>query len=140
MAITLAVATELIAAGQRAADERGVPSCFAVVDAGGNLLAFAAHEDAMLACRELAINKAFTSLSLRCASGALDAAVQPGGPFFALNNSLNGRPLVTFAGGQPLGDPVIAAVGVSGGTLEDDDVISAAMVAAFNAIEADARA
>jgi uncharacterized protein GlcG (DUF336 family) len=131
MTITLRHALAAIDAGLARADERGVPSCLAIVDAGGNLLAFAAHEDAMLACRDLAVNKAYTSLSLRCPSGALDEAVQPGGPFFGLGTALGARPLVTFAGGQPLGTPVVAAVGVSGGTLEDDEDISRAVVEAF---------
>ena len=134
MGITLREAMAAIEAGLERADERGVPSCIAIVDAGGNLLAFAAHEDAMLACRELAINKAYTSLSLRCPSGALDDAVQPGGPFFGLGTTLGTRPLVTFAGGQPLGaGGVVAAVGVSGGTLDDDEDISRTVVAAFDA-------
>lgn len=137
MRITLDHATAIIREGMRRADERNVPSCIAVVDAGGNLLAFAAHEDAMLACRELAINKAYTSLSLRCPSGALDDAVQPGGPFFGLNSALGARPLVTFAGGQPLGTPVIAAVGVSGGTLDDDEDISLAAVSAYEKLLAE---
>ncbi|KQX74197.1 heme-binding protein [Aeromicrobium sp. Root472D3] len=137
MGITLPQAMAVIQAGLHRAAERDVPSCFAIVDAGGNLLAFAAHEDAMLACRELAINKAYTSLSLRCPSGALDGAVQPGGPFFGLNTALGARPLVTFAGGRPLGTPVVAAIGVSGGTLEDDDDISAAVVDAYDALQAD---
>lgn len=132
MSITLHQATAIIEAGMRRAHERNTPSCIAIVDGGGNLLAFAAHEDAMLACRDLAINKAYTSLSLRCPSGALDKAVQPGGAFYGLNTALGARPLVTFAGGQPLGTPVIAAVGVSGGTLEDDEDISTAVVEAFN--------
>jgi uncharacterized protein GlcG (DUF336 family) len=132
MGITLHHASAIITVGMRRAYKRNIPSCIAIVDAGGNLLAFAAHEDAMLACRELAINKAYTSLSLRCPSGALDQAVQPGGSFFGLNTALGARPLVTFAGGQPLGDPVIGAVGVSGGTLEDDEDISQVLVEAFN--------
>jgi uncharacterized protein GlcG (DUF336 family) len=134
MGITLREAMTAIDAGLQRADERGVPLCVAIVDAGGNLLAFAAHEDAMLACRELAINKAYTSLSLRCPSGALDDAVQPGGPFYGLGTALGARPLVTFAGGQPLGAGVVAAVGVSGGTLDDDEDISRAVVAAFDAL------
>lgn len=132
MGISLQEAMAVVTAGLARADDRGVPSCIAVVDAGGHLLAFAAHEDAMLACRELSINKAYTSLSLRCASGALDTAVQPGGAFYGLNTALGARPLVTFAGGQPLGTPVVAAVGVSGGTLDDDEDISRAVVEAFD--------
>jgi uncharacterized protein GlcG (DUF336 family) len=137
MRITLHDATAALAAGTQRALERGVPSCLAIVDEGGNLLAFVAHEDAMLACRELAVNKAYTSLSLRSPSGALDEAVQPGGPFYGLNTALGARPLVTFAGGLPLGTPVVGAVGVSGGTLEDDEDISRAVADAFDRLRED---
>ncbi|MEV7428303.1 heme-binding protein [Nocardioides sp. NPDC092400] len=135
MVLTMQVATAVIEAAHRHAAERGAPSAVAVVDAGGNLLGFMAHEDAILAARDLATNKAFTALSLRASTADLTDAVQPGGPFYALNNALAGRPLVTFAGGLPLRDPetgtIVGAVGVSGGTLEDDSEISAAGLAAF---------
>lgn len=136
MRMNLQAAGVVLEAAHQEAYKRNAPSAVAVVDLGGNLLAFAAHEDAILAARELAINKAYTALSLRANTADLDAAVQPGGPFYALNNALAGRPLVTFAGGVPLEDPhapgaVIGAVGVSGGTLDDDTAISAAAVVAF---------
>jgi uncharacterized protein GlcG (DUF336 family) len=133
MQLTLSQARAAIDGGLARVAERGVPSCLAVVDAGGNLLAFAADEAAMLVCRDLAIGKAYTSLYLRSATSSLTDAVQPGGPFYGLGNALNGRPLVTFAGGQPLGIPVVGAVGVSGGTLEDDEDISLAMQQAWSA-------
>jgi uncharacterized protein GlcG (DUF336 family) len=107
MPLTLAQAQTAIDGGLARATERGTPSCFAVVDSGGNLLAFAANETALLVCRELAIGKAYTSLLLRAPTSSLTEAVQPGGPFYGLGNALPGRPLVTFAGGQPLGDPII---------------------------------
>ena len=133
MPLTLAQAQAAIEGGLARATGRGTPSCFAVVDSGGNLLAFAAKETALLVCRELAIGKAYTSLLLRAPTSSLTEAVQPGGTFYGLGNALPGRPLVTFAGGQPLGDPIIGAVGVSGGTLEDDEDISRAMVQAWSA-------
>ena len=134
MQLTHAEARAAIDGGLARARERAVPSCFAVVDGGGNLLAFLADESAMLVCRDLAIGKAYTALALRGATSGLTGAVQPGGPFFGLGTAVVGRPLVTFAGGQPLGTPVLGAVGVSGGSLEDDEDISLAMVRAWEAV------
>ena len=134
MGLTMAQALHVAQAGIARADEKSVPSCIAVVDEGGNLLAFIGDERALLVCRELAVSKAFTSLSLRAPTSALSEASVPGGPFYGLNNALASRPLITFAGGQPLGDPVVGAVGVSGGTLEDDEDISLAAQAAFDGV------
>lgn len=143
MRMNLAAAQLVVTAALDHAAERGVPSAVAVVDEGGNTLAFAAHEDAILAARDLAVAKAYTSLSLRADSGALDQSVQPGGLFYGLNTALPHRPLVTFDGGRPLKDAdgrVIGAVGVSGGTLEDDATISAAAAEAFAAHVAESEA
>ncbi|GGU47176.1 GlcG/HbpS family heme-binding protein [Nocardioides albus] len=130
MRITIQDAQIAIEAGLHAAAERQVPSAVAVVDSGGNLLAFASHEDAMLAGRDLSIAKAYTALSLRRDTAALAESVLPGGPFFGLNTALPGKPLVTFSGGKPLileiGGQVVGGVGASGGTLEDDEAVSAA--------------
>lgn len=141
MHLTLSIAQQVVAAALAHAEVRAMPSAVAVVDEGGNTLAFAAHEDAILAARDLAVGKAYTSLALRIDSGALDRNVQPGGLFFGLSTAIPGRPLVTFDGGRPLRDRagrVVGAVGVSGGTLEDDSTISAAAVAAFDALVKDA--
>lgn len=137
MRLTLSAAQTVVAAALEHADLRAIPSAVAVVDEGGNTLAFAAHEDAILAARDLATAKAYTSLSLRIDSGDLDQNVQPGALFFGLHTALANRPLVTFDGGRPLKDAdgrVIGAVGVSGGTLEDDAIISATAVSAFDAL------
>lgn len=134
MDLTLSLARAIVTAAQASATDRSSPSAVAVLDRGGNLLAFEAHPDAILAARELAIAKAYTSVSLNADSAALGPAVQPGGPFHGLAAGMS-RPIVTFAGGRPLRDPesdaVIGAVGVSGGTLEDDSVISQAAVDGF---------
>ncbi len=130
-ALTHTRAIEVVRRGMAHAEERSVTCCVAVVDAGGNLLAFLAHEAAMLAAREIAMAKAFTALSVRTSTSALAELVLPGGPFYGLNTALGSRPLVTFAGGQVLGSPVVGAVGVSGGTLDEDEEISRTAAAAY---------
>ena len=54
-------AQHMIRAARTAADAVHVPYCIAVVDAGGNLLAFARQDDALIGCIDLAINKARTA-------------------------------------------------------------------------------
>lgn len=134
MRLTIRDARVVVDAAMKEAQRRNVPSAVAVVDAGGNLMAFITHEDAILAGRDLAISKAYTALALKMSSGDLGESVLPGGPFYGLNVAFPQRPLVTFAGGIPLRSKdaaVLGGVGVSGGTLEDDDAISTAAVVAF---------
>ena len=133
MALTLEQAEVVLAAAKQRATELGAPSAVAVVDAGGNLVAFAVQDGALLVVRDLAIGKAYTAAALQAPTSALSAAVQPGGPFYGLAAASSTRPLVTFAGGQPLGRPVAGGVGVSGGTLEQDEDISAVAAAAYDA-------
>jgi uncharacterized protein GlcG (DUF336 family) len=57
---------------------------------------------------------------------------QPGQPLFGINTTNGGR-IVIFAGGLPLvrdGD-VVGAVGVSGGSVDQDEEVAEAGVAAF---------
>lgn len=133
MRLTLEQAEAVVAAAKQRATELRVACAIAVVDSGGHLLAFAAQDGAMLVVRDLAIGKAYTANALLGPTSSLSAAVQPGSPFYGLAAGHAGRPLVTFAGGQPLGDPVVGAVGVSGGTLEQDEDISMSAVAALSA-------
>lgn len=133
MTLTLAQAEAVLAAAKQRATELGAASAVAVVDQGGNLVAFAVQDGAMLVVRDLAIGKAYTANALLAPTSALSGPVQPGGPFFGIAVAHTARPLVTFAGGQPLGQPVVGGVGVSGGTLEQDEEISLAAAAAFDA-------
>lgn len=121
----------VIAAALDRATEIGSPSSVAVVDSGRNLVGFARQDDAILASVDVAQAKAFTACSLRMPTAGLAGAVQPGGPFYGLSGS-HGVPYIPFGGGQVLtsGGRVIGAIGVGGGTPEQDDEVAAAGVAA----------
>jgi uncharacterized protein GlcG (DUF336 family) len=133
-ALALAVARRCLDSALAEADRLQSPSSVAVLDAGRELVAFARQEGARLVTVELAIAKAFTARSLNTSTGDLADSTQPGGPFYGLEVALS-RPLVTFAGGRPLrsGEEIVGAVGVSGGTLEQDEAISLAAAAAMEA-------
>jgi uncharacterized protein GlcG (DUF336 family) len=130
--LTLADARQLIAAGEAAAETLGVPYNIAVVDAGGNLIAHVRMDDAWLGSIDIAIHKAWTARAFDLATADLAGMAQSGKPLFGIQDT-NRDKVVIFAGGVPvkLDDTVIGAVGASGGTIEQDQKVADAAVAAF---------
>jgi uncharacterized protein GlcG (DUF336 family) len=136
MQLTYSKATELIQAALTKADEINVPVSVAVMDSGRELLAFARQDGAPLLSTEIAQGKAFTSRSLNMPTSQVGPLTQPGGPLFGLEVSSR-HLLVTFAGGQPLSTDgvVIGAIGVSGGTVEQDDEIALFALESLKSLE-----
>lgn len=130
--ITLDDAKKVIAAGEKKAKEIGQPMNIAVADAGGNLVAHVRMDDAWIGSIDVSINKAFTSRAFDIPTKDLAELSQPGGPFFGIHTSNAGRVMI-FAGGVPLerNGKVVGAVGVSGGTGEQDQAVAEAGAAAF---------
>jgi uncharacterized protein GlcG (DUF336 family) len=130
--ITIEEARTVISAAEQKAQEIGQPMNIAVVDAGRNLKAFARMEDAWLASITISIDKAFTSASFKMSTRDLVDLTQPGQPLFGLNTTNEGR-IVIFAGGIPLerNGEVVGAIGVSGGTVEQDQEVAEAGVSVF---------
>jgi uncharacterized protein GlcG (DUF336 family) len=129
--LTLDDARRIIAAAQKKAKDIGQPMNVAVCDAGGNLLAFERMEGAWLGSIDISINKAWTSRAFDIATGDLAKHSQSGGQFFGIHVSNGGRVMI-FAGGVPLkkGGKVIGAIGVSGGSGEQDQAVADAGAAA----------
>lgn len=127
MHLTYAKAQELVQQAFAKADEMGVPVSVAVVDYGRELVAFGRQDAAPLLSTEVAQAKAFTSRSLNMPTSAVGELTQPGAPLFGLEVVSRHR-LVTFAGGQLLvsDGQVLGAIGVSGGSVEQDDEIALA--------------
>lgn len=131
--VTLEEAQRIIEAAQEKAREIGQPMNVAVVDNGRDLKAFARMEDAWLGSIDIAINKAFTSASFLMPTQDLAEMTQPGQPLYGLETTNGGR-VVNFAGGIPLqrGEDVAGAIGVSGGTVDQDQEVAEAGLAAFS--------
>ncbi|MFE4460761.1 heme-binding protein [Nocardia tengchongensis] len=124
MNITLELANEVIAAVQWRAQYEGIAVACAVVDTGGNLVAFGRMDGANLITIDTAIGKAFTAISIGADTVGLSAAIQPGAPLFGTGLTLAGsRSFVPYAGGLLLrsGDEVIGALGVSGAASSEVD-------------------
>jgi len=124
MTITLDQAHAVIAAARTAATDRSETVALAVVDQGGNLVAFARADGAPLITIDTAIGKAFTAISIGADTINLTPAIQPGQPLFGIGLGLAGsRSLVPYGGGLVIrsGDTVIGALGVSGAVLSQTD-------------------
>lgn len=130
--VSLDDARRMIAAAEKAADEQGQPMCIAVVDAGGILVAHIRQDRAWLGSVDIAINKAFTARAFNLSTADLAGESQPGGQFYGIDKSNQGRVLI-IPGGVPVtrNDMVVGAVGVSGGTGEQDKAVVDAAAAAF---------
>jgi uncharacterized protein GlcG (DUF336 family) len=128
----LSAAQQVVEAARQKAEEIDVPMNIAVVDAGNNLTAFVRMDGAWLGSIDIARNKAYTARSFDMSTKDLEPLCQPNQPLFGIHASNQGQ-LIIFAGGIPLmsGDDVIGAIGVSGGSVEEDHEVAEAGVAAL---------
>ena len=132
MGVTLAQARQVIDAGESKAGEIGQPMNIAVVDAGANLVSHVRMDGAWIGSIDVSINKAFTSRAFDIATKDLAAHSQSGDQFFGIHASNNGRVMI-FAGGIPLkrDGKVVGAIGVSGGSGEQDHAVAEAGAMAY---------
>jgi uncharacterized protein GlcG (DUF336 family) len=130
--LTLDDARQFIAAAEAKAEKVGVPYNIAVVDAGGNLIAHARMDDAWIGSIDIAINKAFTARAFDMSTEDIASMAQSGEPLFGIH-ATNDERVVIFGGGAPIkrGGVVIGAVGVSGGTVDQDVSVLQAALSAF---------
>lgn len=128
----LAGADVVLAAAKAKAAEMKIHVNIAIVDDGGHLLAFARMDQARPASATTALTKAMTAATMRQATGPVRrGAAQPD---LLLNLSLqnaaaaNGGKMTSLLGGLPIvvDGQVIGAIGVGGGTGEQDAEIGKA--------------
>jgi len=132
--LTLAGAKVILAAAEKKAIQIGVPMDIAVVDDGGNLLAFSRMDGAKITSIDIAINKAFTAACTRKPTSDYAEIAGPGKPAFGIHVSNQGRFMI-FGGGLPIivdGHPV-AGVGCSSGSVEQDTACAQAGIDALMA-------
>jgi uncharacterized protein GlcG (DUF336 family) len=131
--ITLSDARAVIAAAEKKAEEIGQPMNIAVADSGGNLVAHVRMDGAWRGSIDISINKAWTSRAFDIATKDLAAHAQSGDQFFGIHASNHGKVMI-FAGGIPLkrGGKVIGAIGVSGGSGDQDHAVAEAGAASFS--------
>ncbi len=130
--IILEDARRIIAAAEKKADEIGQPMNIAVADAGGNLVAHVRMDNAWIGSVDISIKKAWTSRAFDITTKDLGDNSQSGDQFFGIHASNGGRVMI-FAGGIPLkkDGKVVGAIGVSGGSGEQDHSVAEAGAAAY---------
>ena len=130
--IKLEDARRIIAAAEKKAEQIGQPMNVAVVDEGGNLIAFERMANAWLGSIDIAQKKAWTSRAFDITTKDLGANSQSGDQFFGIHASNNGKVMI-FAGGIPLkkDGKVVCAIGISGGSGEQDHAVAEAGAAAL---------
>ncbi len=136
--MTLMLAARMTEAALQRAKEIGASVSAAVVDAGGHLVHFQRMDGAEIAGPTLAVDKAFTAVSHRIDTAALNALAAPGAPLAGLQANGSGR-YVTFGGGVAcwFDGAVVGGVGVSGGTVDQDVACADAAAALFRTLAAD---
>ena len=131
--ITRAQAATALNVALKKAESQGTLMNIAVVDSGANLKAFVRMDEAFLGSIDIAIKKAKTARYFNMPTGELGQLSQPGAAIYQIELSNGG--LVTFPGGMPLKNKegkVIGAIGVSGGTIDDDHAVAMAAVDALS--------
>src|SRR5881296_15601 len=125
--LTLEASEKIIAAAKKKAAQLKTRMDIAVVDAGGNLKAFARMDGAWLGSIDISIRKARTARWFDMNTGEIGKLSQPGGPLYGIEHSNDG--LITFPGGVPLKNSkgeIVGAIGVSGSTVENDHTVAQA--------------
>ena len=130
--VSLEDARRMIAGGEAKARDIGQPMNVAIVDNGGNLVAFAHMDGAWTGSVDIAIDKAFTSAMLELPTVGLAAKAQPEKPFYGIHVPNHGRVMI-FPGGVPLKQDAqcVGAVDVSGGDNQQDQAVVEAAVSAL---------
>jgi uncharacterized protein GlcG (DUF336 family) len=90
-------------------------------------------DEAWIGSIDISIKKAFTSRAFNISTKELAKHSQSGDEFFGINASNDGRVMI-FAGGVPLtqAGKVVGAVGVSGGSGQQDHAVAEAGAKALN--------
>jgi len=133
MSITIEQAERISGAAKAKATEIGVPMNIAIVDEGANLKSFHRMDNAWLGSVDISIKKAKTARFFDMPTGEIGKLSQPGGPLYGIEHSNGG--LISFPGGVLLkhGDRIVGAIGVSGGSVDQDHEVATAGANAYKA-------
>jgi glc operon protein GlcG len=109
------------------AQAMGVPQCIAIVDTGGNLLAFVRMDNAKVLSQISSTQKAITAASSRVPTGGVSPDVE------MKLAVVTGGQLTNLKGGLPIviDGEVVGAIGVGSGTGEQDVEVAQAGIDAL---------
>ena len=124
--MNLKLALALIERVEAEAEKMGVKAVVAVSDASGRPVAVHCMDGAYIGSFDVALNKTYTSVAFRMSTAKLAELAAPGGSLYGIQFTNEGK-IVIFGGGEPLylDDVMVGAIGVSGGTAEQDTYLGA---------------
>lgn len=124
----------LIEGARKKADELGVPMCTAVTDESGHLVLFDRQDGGKVSSISIAIDKAFTGAVARKGTHVYNELCQPGKGTFGIHIT-NGGHFSIIGGGLPVtvDGAIVAGIGVSSGTADEDLVVARAAIEYFRA-------
>jgi glc operon protein GlcG len=129
-ALTLEAAKKLASVAESEALKNKWTMVTAIVDDGGNLVYLARMDNTQIGSIEVAIQKAKTAIAFKRPTKAYEDLVAQG------KTDILGVPgVIPIEGGLPLvvDGQYVGAIGVSGGTRQQDGVVAKAAVDAFSA-------
>ena len=129
--LNLAVAKQIVAASEKEAMKNGWQMFITVIDDGGTIIYLERLDDAQIGSQEVSIEKAETALKFKRPSKAFEDLVNGGhGSLLKLPGAL------PVEGGIPLmaDGKVIGAIGVSGGSSQQDAQVAQAGVTALETL------
>ena len=126
--ITLAHADAVLSAALAESTKRDWKLNCAVVDSGANLVSFKRQDGAQLGSIAIAEHKARAAVKYRRETKALENGVQNGATYLLTLDDV-----IASRGGIPImdGGKIVGAIGCSGGTGSQDEVVAKAGVAAY---------
>lgn len=119
--MNLKLALALMEKVEAEAKRIGVKAVVAVSDASGRPVAIHCTDGAFIGSYDIALNKTYTAVAFQMSTAKLAELAAPGGSLYGIQHTNEGK-VVIFGGGEPLyvNDVMIGAIGVSGGTAEQD--------------------
>lgn len=109
-----------------------IPIVFSMVDTSGLQRYFFSQDNALLVSHSLAYQKAWSAVALKMATHELAPLVQPGAALYGLACE---KGICCFGGGMPCwaNGVLVGAIGISGGTVEQDMAIARNTLSRFSA-------
>jgi uncharacterized protein GlcG (DUF336 family) len=128
--INLQRAQEVVQAALAEATKRGWPMNIAVLDSGANLVAFARMDGAQIGSITISQHKARAAVRYRRPTKAFEDAIQKAGYHYIMTLD----DVIASRGGIPLVEAgkIVGAIGCSGGTGSQDEVVASAGAAIIN--------
>lgn len=129
--LNLESAKKIVEAGEKKAKELGLDFVLTVVNKEGHLILEEKMDNAIFASIDIAFKKAYTAAALKIDTVNLTELTKPTGSLYGLQNDSR---YIIFGGGFLLrvNGEIVGAIGVSGGTVEQDMEVAKACVEAFD--------